>query len=107
MSSRRWAANCAAAGNEPSAASRLASAAAGLRGMGSGTGRSRRHGSRFAWCSEPKWTTTVSAGSAAASRLRASVVLRVNTTVSSLRAPTNACTVTRASSYAAVATCDL
>jgi hypothetical protein len=75
----------------------------------SGSRRSscRRHGSMLAWCSAAELSTRVPAGSAAASTLTASVVLPVNTTRSSLRAPTKPATSARASSYAAVATCDL
>jgi hypothetical protein len=46
--------------------------------MGSRT--ARRQGSRVAWCSDSKTTTVVPAGTARASRLSASVVLRVKTT---------------------------
>ena len=42
----------------------------------------RRHGSMFAWCSTGLESTRAPAGSAAASTLIASVVLRTNTTVS-------------------------
>ena len=61
----------------------------------------------FAWCSTGVLSTRVPAGSEADSTLIASVVLRTKTTESSARAPTNAATSPRASSYAAVATCDL
>ena len=64
------------------------------------TTRRSRHGSRFAWCSMS--STTVSPGTAEASRFSASVVLRVNTTRSSSRAPTWRATVARASSTSAV-----
>ena len=50
------------------------------------TTRRSRQGSRLAWCSMS--STTVSPGTAEASRFNASVVLRVNTTRSSSRAPT-------------------
>jgi hypothetical protein len=61
----------------------------------------------LAWCSAVLESTRVPAGSAAASRLAASVVLRTNTTVSSWRAPTKPATSSRAPSYSAVANCDL
>ena len=48
-----------------------------------------RHGNRLAWCSMSSVNTVVSGGSAPASRLSASVVLRVNTTWSSGRPPRN------------------
>ena len=47
------------------------------------------------------------AGSAAASTLIASVVLRTKTTESLARAPVNAATTSRVPSNASVATCDL
>ena len=52
--------------------------------------RGARHGSSVAWCSEAKTRTVVSRGSARASRLTESVVLRVKTTTSSSRAPDEA-----------------
>ena len=61
----------------------------------------------FAWCSVRLESTRVPAGSAAESRLVASVVLRTNTTVSPGRAPTKRATTSRAPSYSAVATWDL
>ena len=66
----------------------------------------RRHGNRFAWCSPVNVSTVVPAGSAPASRLKASVVLRVNSTTSSSRAPTNPRTISRARVYASVLTTD-
>ena len=57
-----------------------------------------RHGSSVAWCSEENTTTEVSRGSARASRFTESVVLRVNTTTSSSRAPTKRATSSRAAS---------
>ncbi len=79
-----------AAAERASAASSAASASAGLAGIGRWRTSPRRHGSRFAWCSPAKVSTVVPPGSAPASRLNASVVLRVNRTRSSSRAPTNA-----------------
>ena len=77
-----------------------------------GTGRivlpgRRCQGSRLAWCSPAKPITRTSSGSATASRLIASVVLRVMTTASSSRAPTKRRIDSRAPSYAAVAARDL
>jgi hypothetical protein len=60
----------------------------------------------FAWCSTPEERILVPAGRAVASTLIASVVLRTQTTVSRLRAPTKWATSARASSNAAVETCD-
>ena len=60
----------------------------------------------LAWCSTGLLRMRAPAGIAAAMTLMASVVLRTNTTSSSARAPTNAATASRASSNAAVDTCD-
>ncbi len=62
------------------------------------------HGSRAAWCSVSKTKTVVSRGSADASRLNESVLLRVKTTSSPGRAPTNSATSARACSYQALVT---
>ncbi|OLT13855.1 hypothetical protein BJF78_21150 [Pseudonocardia sp. CNS-139] len=66
--------------------------------------RPERQEIRFAWCSTSSRST--SPGTAPASRFSASVVLRVNTTTSPARAPTNRATVSRACSSTAVQTCD-
>ena len=78
-----------------------------LAGMSSSVWWRRRQGSRLAWCSVANAITSVSGGSANASRLVASVVLRVNTTTSSRRPPTKSRTASREPSYASVVTCDL
>ena len=85
-------------------ASSASSACAGLAGIARWRTSPRRHGSRFAWCSPVNVSTVVPGGSAPASRLNASVVLRVNSTRSSSRAPTNARTTSRARVYASVLT---
>ncbi len=90
------------AGAEARSAAEIASA--GVAGAGSRT--ARFHGSSDAWCSVSKTTTLVPAGTACASRFMESVVLRVNTTADRRHAPTNERTVSRASSYAPVVTCD-
>ena len=88
------------------AASSASSASSGLAGIARWRTSPRRHGSRFAWCSPVNVSTVVPAGSAPASRLNASVVLRVNSTRSSSRAPTNPRTTSRARVYASVLTSD-
>ena len=90
--------------NACSHASHSASADAG---NGSSSRSWRRQGSMLAWCSTGLPRTRVPAGSAAASTLIASVVLRTRTTSSSRAAPTKARTSSRAPSNASVATCDL
>ena len=90
-----------------SARSTPSSRASGESGQGSRRSRWRRHGSRFAWCSAAVASTRVPAGSAAASTLTASVVLRTKTTPSPGRPPTKPRTTARAPSNASVATCDL
>ncbi len=61
--------------------------------------RERPQGSRVEWCSVPKTKTVVVSGSALAKSDHESVVERVNTTVSSARAPTKRATSARACSY--------
>ena len=90
-----------------SASSHAASSSSADRVKGSSSRSWRRHGSMLAWCSAGLLRTLVPAGSAAASTLIASVVLRTNTTSSSARAPTKPATQPRASSNAAVLTRDL
>ena len=78
-----------------------------LEGTGSvvtWTPRACCQGRRVEWCSVSKTNTWVPRGRVRASRLEESVVLRVKTTGSSSRAPTNAPTSTRACSYHAVVT---
>ena len=95
----------------PGRAARSARSAAAHSSSGesvNGSSRSswRRHGSMFAWCSTGLVSTRVPAGSAGASTLIASVVLRTKITESLARAPANAATTSRAPSNASVATRD-
>ncbi len=90
-----------------SAASQAPSRPASERANGSRVRSWRRQGSMFAWCSNGVERIRAPSGSAAARTLTASVVLRTKTTSSPARAPTKRATSVRASSNAAVATCDL
>ena len=87
------------AGAAASASRSRTSASATLPGTGRRTVRRGFHGSSAAWCSDSKTNVVVSRGRLRPSRLSESVVLRVKTTRSSARAPTNAPTSARASSY--------
>ena len=68
------------------------------------TPRACCQGRSVAWCSVSNTNTSVPRGRVRASRFVASVVLRVKTTRSSSRAPTNCATSTRACSYHAEVT---
>ena len=68
------------------------------------TPRACCQGSSVEWCSVSKTNTSVPRGRLRARRFVESVVLRVNTTRSSSRAPTNRATSTRARSYHAEVT---
>ena len=97
MTTRRW-----RDGWSASASSSRACASSTLWGTGRRTVRKRPHGSSVEWCSVPKTKTVVRLGSALESSAHESVVVRVKTTVSSSRAPTNAATSARACSYHAL-----
>ncbi len=89
-----------------SARSSVATAWSGVRGASRYVTRASRQGSSEAWCSVSNTNTRQSAGSTDASRLRESVVDRVNTTWSPARQPRNSATVARLLSNRSVESCE-